>query len=445
MDQQELSAQSRQPVPASETPRKTSVFISAKSADYGYAREVFQFLKSHGIAVFLSDESLPELGSSDYRKEIDRALDQAEHMVVVTSSLQNVEAAWVEAEWGFFINEKRSARKTGNLITLVTGNLQPRDLPPSLRYYEVLPFQPDAFEKLMRYVGKQPVPSVKSIVEESDSPAPSPVDKLPVPARDLRPAKLDHRQQQATEAEESAEVKQLRKDAERGNATAQSRLGVCYDNGQGIAKDEEEAVRWYRKAAEQGDALAQNNLGACYQGGAGVAKDEEEAVKWYRKAAYRGEASGQFNLGCCYRDGIGMPKDEAEAVKWYRKAAEQGLTMAQTNLGLCYDNGQGIAKDEEEAVRWYRKAAEQGDALAQSNLGACYQNGTGVEKDEEEAVKWYRKGAELGNALSQYNLGSCYDNGTGVPKDKAEAVKWYRKAAEQGDTDALNRLTAVSR
>ena len=134
------------------------VFISAKSADYGQARQVFQFLQSRGVAVFLSDESLPELGSSDYRKEIDRALDQAEHMVVVTSSRENVEASWVEAEWGFFINEKRSGRKLGNLVILVTGQFHPRDLPPSLRYYEAMSLGPEAFEKLLRYVGKKPAP-----------------------------------------------------------------------------------------------------------------------------------------------------------------------------------------------------------------------------------------------------------------------------------------------
>ncbi len=37
--------------------------------------------------------------------------------------------------------------------------------------------------------------------------------------------------------------------------------GVCYDNGQGVAKDEKKAVEWYAKAAEQNDAKAQFNLG----------------------------------------------------------------------------------------------------------------------------------------------------------------------------------------
>jgi len=134
--------------------RKAEVFISANHADYQYATEVYRFLKARGVPIFFSKESLPELGSADYRREIDRALDEAQYMIVVTSSIGNVQSSWVEAEWGFFINEKRSGRKSGNIITLAVGSLVPSDLPPSLRYYEVLPFQPEAFEKLLRYLGR---------------------------------------------------------------------------------------------------------------------------------------------------------------------------------------------------------------------------------------------------------------------------------------------------
>ena len=51
-----------------------------------------------------------------------------------------------------------------------------------------------------------------------------------------------------------------------------------------------EAVKWYRKAAEQDHAQAQVNLGVCYANGQGVAKDDVEAVKWYRKAAEQNDA-----------------------------------------------------------------------------------------------------------------------------------------------------------
>ena len=34
----------------------------------------------------------------------------------------------------------------------------------------------------------------------------------------------------------------------RGDANAQFRLGVMYDYGQGVPKDNTEAVKWYRKS-----------------------------------------------------------------------------------------------------------------------------------------------------------------------------------------------------
>jgi hypothetical protein len=90
--------------PTAAAPAGPRVFISAKSADYEQAARVYDFLVAARVPVFFSRESLPGLGSSDYRREIDRALDSAQHMVVVTSSTDNVQASWVEAEWGFFIN-----------------------------------------------------------------------------------------------------------------------------------------------------------------------------------------------------------------------------------------------------------------------------------------------------------------------------------------------------
>jgi len=50
-----------------------------------------------------------------------------------------------------------------------------------------------------------------------------------------------------------------------------------------------EAVKWYRKAVEQNYALAQTNLGICYYNGDGVSKDQVEAYKWLLLAARQGD------------------------------------------------------------------------------------------------------------------------------------------------------------
>ncbi len=68
-------------------------------------------------------------------------------------------------------------------------------------------------------------------------------------------------------------LKEFRPLAEQGYASAQSNLGLMYDNGQGVSQDYQEAVKWYRRAAEQGLAIAQSNLGVGYDRGRGVPQD----------------------------------------------------------------------------------------------------------------------------------------------------------------------------
>jgi TPR repeat protein len=82
-----------------------------------------------------------------------------------------------------------------------------------------------------------------------------------------------------------------------------------------------EAVKGFRKAADQGHAVAQFNLGVMYNKGHGVEKNEHETVAWFRKAAEQGYAPAQCNLGVSYEVGRGVEKNEREAVAWFRKAA----------------------------------------------------------------------------------------------------------------------------
>ena len=92
-------------------------------------------------------------------------------------------------------------------------------------------------------------------------------------------------------------------------------------------------MRWYRLSADQGNASAQNNLGVMYDNGEGVLKDDAEAVRWYRLSADQGNASAQYNLGVSYANGEGVLKDDAEAVRWYRLSADQGTPLRSTTSG----------------------------------------------------------------------------------------------------------------
>lgn len=117
------------------------VFISHKSDDYNKAKELYDYLTSKGLNVFLSEISLPASRNTDYSYEIDSSLDMARNMVVLVTSDNVLLSGWVRYEYTAFANEKRSGRKSGNLITLLVDNSVNVDkLPLLLRQYQVLNF-----------------------------------------------------------------------------------------------------------------------------------------------------------------------------------------------------------------------------------------------------------------------------------------------------------------
>ncbi len=237
-------------------------------------------------------------------------------------------------------------------------------------------------------------------------------------------------------AQSNDDLAQVKRKAEKGDAEAQVRLGVCYEAGVRVEQDLPEALKWFRKAAEQGYAPAQIILGHHYANGIGIAKDEVEAVKCYRKAAEQGHTEAQARLGVCYEDGNGVKQDLQEALKWFRKAAEQGDYRTQYLLGFRYAKGLGVVKDYKESFKWLQMAAYQGHDESQYCIGSFYQHGNGVEKDSAEAVKWYEKSADQGHAKAQFNLYKAYDSGEGVEKCSQKAVKWLLKSAKQGNSRA---------
>ena len=65
--------------------------------------------------------------------------------------------------------------------------------------------------------------------------------------------------------------------AKRGDARAQSSLGVMYHDGRGVAQSYAKAREWWEKAAAQGFVEAQTNFGVMYYRGLGVAQDYVKA------------------------------------------------------------------------------------------------------------------------------------------------------------------------
>jgi TPR repeat protein len=144
----------------------------------------------------------------------------------------------------------------------------------------------------------------------------------------------------------------VKKAADAGNAVAQLRLALMYDQGDGVSKSSKTAFGWYNKAAAQGEPESLNQVGLFYEGGEFVDENWDLAAKLYQASAQQGWVRGQFSFGRAYQFGIGVPQDRQQAIAWYRKAAAQKdpdgdhwatwLSQMTNNIGFRDDVERGI-------------------------------------------------------------------------------------------------------
>jgi TPR repeat protein len=95
-------------------------------------------------------------------------------------------------------------------------------------------------------------------------------------------------------------------------------------------------------------------LGITYQVGHSVPKDEVLAVNYFRRACDGRNASGCWYLANCYEQARGVAKDEAEARALDAKGCELGTEVnACDSLGALYEYGRGGPKDSAKALAAY--------------------------------------------------------------------------------------------
>ena len=165
----------------------------------------------------------------------------------------------------------------------------------------------------------------------------------------------------------------------------------AYDAG-----DYATAIAEWQPLADQGNLEAQFGMGIIYENGRGIGRDNTQAAEWYTLAAEGGHPGAQFNLGNMYQQGLGVSKDPTQAVYWWTLAAAQGLADAQLNLGIAYHRGDGVAVDQVVALSWFERAAEAGNAMGQFSAGYAYETGLGVEPDLAVARRYYAAAAASG-------------------------------------------------
>ncbi|TFK46747.1 HCP-like protein [Heliocybe sulcata] len=137
----------------------------------------------------------------------------------------------------------------------------------------------------------------------------------------------------------------------------------------------------------------------------------------------------------------------AEARKHLERAAFLNFAPAQYKLGHAYEYAQPpFPYDPLLSVQYYSLASQQGEAEADMALSKWFLCGAEGCFDKDESLAWTfaEKAARRGLPSAEFAMGYYAEVGVGGPKDIEGARKWYTRASQHGNTDAAERLAALS-
>jgi len=105
--------------------------------------------------------------------------------------------------------------------------------------------------------------------------------------------------------------------AAQGDVESQFTLGLLYEEGKRVPRNEVKGFALIQQAAEQGAAFASDTLSKLYMGRG----EFTTALKWLQRAAEQGLANAQGQLGIFYCTDKIVPKDDVKACAWLTVAA----------------------------------------------------------------------------------------------------------------------------
>jgi len=249
--------------------------------------------------------------------------------------------------------------------------------------------------------------------------------------------------------ESKINISQLKKQAERGDAKAQNKLGDYFNSIINFSKNKDVCsssnhkltIKYYTKAAQKGYVKAQKNLGMFYS--EIPCPEYDKGVFWLKKVALKGDIDAQLRLADLYSTG-NTDEEFQKAVFWYKKAAQSNDTTAMFNLGQLYSDIKYGHIDYEKAIFWFKKATYLGNSYASLALSDLYfiaentpeteierYKKEGMPKDIKKSDQYSRIAAAQGNPEAQFYIGVQYMMGRRVPKDEKKAMEYFKKSCLQ--------------
>lgn len=275
-------------------------------------------------------------------------------------------------------------------------------------------------------------------------------------------------------------INHFKEASELGHKDAFYMLGRIFTLGDNVSVDYQKAIEYYQKGIKLSSAKSLYGLGIMYQSGLGVIKNEEIAHQYFESAyqnlyqeAQNQDPISRYILGTYYYYGFFVKPSIFQAMDFFLASSSLGLSDANYMIGMIYesqaedDNQRELAKTyyekaaqmshpyalyalamtaiEEEnfkkAISLLEKAAKEHYPLAIFSLGMLYHEK--YPKLEAKAYEYFLEAAKLGHTEACYYTGLYLHQGKGVKKDLDEAVFWYKKAALKHEKNALYHLAMI--
>jgi len=156
--------------------------------------------------------------------------------------------------------------------------------------------------------------------------------------------------------------------ASRKDPDCLTNLGFCYHMGDGVNQNNIEAKKCWDQASSKGSSGAYFNLGIFYENGWSVVKNEKKALIYFKKNIKTKNPFRETSLlgiARIYNEGNGVKKNTKECIKYYKRAAKLGNLKAMLELGSMYDEMgddrgiyKSIKKDPKLALKYYYQLVE---------------------------------------------------------------------------------------
>ena len=178
-------------------------------------------------------------------------------------------------------------------------------------------------------------------------------------------------------------LKLLRSKANNGDALAQYKLGLYW-----IKKEKNylKAATWFKLAAVQDLKEAQYSLGILYDTGFGLKKDENQAFLWYHAAANNQHPMAQFNVGNFYLERENGKGNFESALRWFELASKNGVDEAAHNFSILSIVDKSSKLKKSDILNLYTKEpAKQLNKLSRDSVP--YRLNDGVETQKVQLIQ----------------------------------------------------------